>query len=97
MKLSLEEVEKIAKLSRLELTEEEKGKFPKQMSDILEYVDKLSAVDVSGVEPMSHIVDVRNVMREDAAKPSDKAERDRLVGEFPDKEDDLLKVQAVFS
>ena len=97
MKLSLEEVEKIATLARLELTEEEKSAFQKQLSSILAYVEKLQAVETSDVEPLSHVAALGNVLREDEAHPSDEAVRKALIDAFPEKENDLLRVKAVFS
>ena len=63
--ISKEEVEHIAKLARLGLTEKEIGKFQKELSLILDYVEKLKEVDVSKVEPTSHPLKVENVMRKD--------------------------------
>jgi aspartyl-tRNA(Asn)/glutamyl-tRNA(Gln) amidotransferase subunit C len=63
--ISKEEVEHIAKLARLGLTEKEIGKFQKELSLILDYVEKLKEVDVSKVEPTSHLLRVENVMRKD--------------------------------
>lgn len=97
MKLSIDEVEHIATLSRLELSEEEKVVFANQLSSILEYVDKLAAVDTSDVEPMAHSLPVRNVFRVDEAVACDAAVRDALLDSFPDRQADLLKVKAVFS
>jgi aspartyl-tRNA(Asn)/glutamyl-tRNA(Gln) amidotransferase subunit C len=96
MKLSAEQVESISKLARLDLSEEEKTSFQRQLSSILEYVDKLQAVDVKGVEPMNHVVPVHNVWREDAAVACSEEERARLLAEFPSKEGALLKVKSVF-
>jgi len=70
MALTKEEVLKIAELSRLELKEEEVGKYQSQLNDILKYVDKLSEVDTEGVEPLSHAVDLKNVLRKDIVKES---------------------------
>lgn len=70
MKITKKDVEHVAKLARLRLTEEEKEKFGKQLSDILEYVEKLNELDTARVEPISHVVPLKNVMREDDVKPS---------------------------
>jgi len=63
--ISEEEVKHIAKLARLGLTDEEIGKFQKELSAILDYMEKLKEVDVSRVEPTSHSVLVENVTRKD--------------------------------
>lgn len=60
----------IAKLARLKLTDEELKVFEGQVSGILDFVDQLKAVDVSGVEPTSHPLELKDVFREDAPKPS---------------------------
>lgn len=58
-----------AQLARLNLSPEEIAKFQSQLSQVLEHVEKLKSVDVSGVEPMAHTSPVFNVMREDASCP----------------------------
>ena len=63
--INKEEVKHIAKLARLGLTEEEIKKFQKELSSILDYVEKLKEVDVGGIEPTSHSIQLENVMRED--------------------------------
>ncbi len=63
--ISKEEVKHIAKLARLGLTEKEIEKFQKELSSILDYVEKLKEVDVSKVEPTSHPLKMENVMRKD--------------------------------
>jgi len=59
------DIDYVAKLARLDLSEEEKQTFTAQLEDILGYVDKLSDVDVSGVEPMAHAFPLENVLDED--------------------------------
>ena len=97
MTLTLEQVEKIAKLARLELSEDEQAAFQRQLSSILDYVGKLQAVDTKDVEPMSHSVALGNVLREDAVVACDAEARRKMIEAFPDKEGDLLRVKAVFS
>lgn len=63
--INSEIVEKTAKLACLKLTDEEKEVFPKQLSDILSYVEKISELDTSSVEPTDHIAGIKNVFRED--------------------------------
>ncbi len=60
----------VAELARLELTDEEKAVFQPQLENIVKYVEKISQVDVSGVEPMMHGRKLVNAMREDVVKPS---------------------------
>ena len=63
--ISIKDVEHVAKLARLELTEEEKTTYAKQLGDILENFNQLKELDTSGVEPMFHALPITNVMRED--------------------------------
>ena len=60
----------VANLARLELTDEEKATFQSQLETIVQYVEKISAVDVEGVEPMMHGRPLVNAFREDVVKPS---------------------------
>lgn len=70
MALSIEDVEKIADLARLELSEEEKRMYQAQLSTILEYVEQLNQLELEQVPPTAHAVPQQNVMREDIARPS---------------------------
>lgn len=70
MKLNRKEVEHVALLSRLELSDSELDKFTGQLDAILEYIEVLNQVDTSAVQPMAHVLDLRNVMRPDEARPS---------------------------
>jgi aspartyl-tRNA(Asn)/glutamyl-tRNA(Gln) amidotransferase subunit C len=92
--ISKEEVQHIAKLARLGLTEEEIGKFQKDLSSILSYIDKLKEADIKGVEPASHAIKVENILRDD------KISSIQIDQEFlelaPDKKDGFLKVKSVF-
>jgi aspartyl-tRNA(Asn)/glutamyl-tRNA(Gln) amidotransferase subunit C len=92
--LSKEEVEKVAKLARLGLIKEESEKFQKELSGILDYIEKLKEVDVDGIEPASHAVKIENVSREDEARR--KTPGEKLLALAPDKKDGFLKVKSVF-
>jgi len=70
MKISKQEVEHVAKLARLELAEGEKDKLIDQLSNILTYVETLNGLDTKGVDPTSHVLDIKNVMRDDVSRPS---------------------------
>ncbi|HTM68418.1 MAG TPA: Asp-tRNA(Asn)/Glu-tRNA(Gln) amidotransferase subunit GatC [Candidatus Binatia bacterium] len=97
MKLTPEQVDHIATLSRLSLTDEERVRFAEQLSSVLEYVDALAKVDTAGVEPMNHSIALMNVFGADEPAPCDAATRAALLDRFPEREGDLLKVKAVFS
>ena len=70
MKITRKEVEHVAGLARLELSEEEKELFTGQMDAILAYVDKLNELDTTGVIPTAHAVPMENAFRDDAVRPS---------------------------
>jgi len=70
--LTQKEVQHIAKLARLGLTEKEIGKFQRELSSILDYVERLKKVDVAKVESTSHSLTVENVMRKDQSFKFDK-------------------------
>ena len=65
MSISRDEVRHVAELARLNFSDEEEAKMAEEMSQILDYVEKLNELDTSGVPPMSHVLDVTNVFRED--------------------------------
>jgi aspartyl-tRNA(Asn)/glutamyl-tRNA(Gln) amidotransferase subunit C len=70
MRLTPEEVEHVALLARLQLSDEERERFTTQLNSILEHFEQLQELDTSGVEPMSHAVAVSNVFREDEEEGS---------------------------
>ncbi len=92
--LSKEEVEHIAKLARLGLSQEEIGKFQKELSSILDYFEKLKKVDVAKVEPMSHSVKLENVLRKDETIKDPAQEK--LVKLAPQSQDGYFKVKSIF-
>ena len=92
-KLSLEEVEHIAQLARLRLSEAEKEMFRDQLSAILEYAEVLNRLDTSGIPPMTSALPLSNVMRVDQVRPALPPE-DALAN-APEAEDDQFRVRAV--
>lgn len=68
--IGIEEVEHVAMLARLELTEAEKRALTPQLGEVLGYVEKLNELDTAEVEPTAHILPVQNVMRSDELQPS---------------------------
>lgn len=97
MSLSKEEVEHIALLARLGLTEEEVKKYGEQLSSILDYVEQLKEVNTEGIEPTAQVTGLENVMREDKIEGCDKETRDKLIKLAPESEDDLVKTRSVFN
>lgn len=91
--ITVKDVEHVAKLARLELTEDEKQKFAGQLGDVLKYVEQMNEVDTSSVEPMSHAIDFVNVMREDVVKYEQTKEA--LMQNAPDEEDGFFKVPKI--
>ncbi|QDU23238.1 Asp-tRNA(Asn)/Glu-tRNA(Gln) amidotransferase subunit GatC [Urbifossiella limnaea] len=70
MSLTLDQVRKVAKLARLEMTEADLGRMQTQLSAILDYVDQLQQLNTDGVEPLAHPLPVQNVFRPDEPRPS---------------------------
>ena len=70
MKISAEEIKKIALLSRLNIEDDQIEEVGKQLNDILAYMDLLNQVDITDVAPTAHAVSMRNVMRDDVPQPS---------------------------
>lgn len=93
MSITLHDVEHVANLARLDLSDEEKDIFTEQLNAILKYVDKLGELNTDGIEPTSHVLPIANVMREDEARPSSGVEKALLNA--PDDEDGQFKVPAV--
>lgn len=69
-KITIKEVEHVANLARLEFSEEEKKKLTQQLARILDYIDQLNKLDTTNIEPTSHVIPMRNVVRPDEVKPS---------------------------
>ena len=93
MAISREEVEHIAHLARLGLTEEEKTVLGEQLSAILEHMKVLNELDTSGISPTAQVIPLRNVMRSDEVRPS--LPREAVLANAPDREGDFLRVPPV--
>ena len=94
-KLNEQQVEHIARLSKLELTSDEKKKYSEQLSSVLEYVNQLSEVDTDGVEPTANVTGLTNVFREDSVKESGIIHED-IKKNAPKFENDSFIVPGVF-
>ena len=77
-----EQVEHVARLARLKLSDEEIQRMAKELSGVLEHVDRISELDLDGVEPTSHVIELVNVLRPDEPRPS--WERDEVLEPAPD-------------
>ncbi len=93
MKVTIKDVEYIAKLARLEYSDEEKKTFTKQFNTILEYIDKLNELNTDDIEPLSHVIELSNVVREDEVKQSLPVEE--VLKNAPSKTDTFFKVPKV--
>ena len=80
----------VAKLARLKLTDDEVERMADELSSILEHVERINELDLDGVEPTSHVVDVENVLRPDEPRPS--LPRERALANAPDASDDGFRV-----
>jgi aspartyl-tRNA(Asn)/glutamyl-tRNA(Gln) amidotransferase subunit C len=87
------DIEKVAKLARLELSEEEKETFGNQLEQILTYMEQLNRLDTTGVEPTSHAIPIYNVFRDDEVKPSFPHEEVLTIA--PDEEAGHFKVPRI--
>ena len=93
MPVTVKDVEYIANLARLEFKEEEKEKFTEQFNRILNYMDKLNELDTSNVEPLYHVIDIKNVFREDKSRPG--YPREEILKNAPSKNEYFFKVPKV--
>lgn len=91
--ISEDDVRHVAKLARLTLTDEQVHHFTDQLGSILGYIAQLGELDVEGVEPLAHPLDLVNVLREDIAQPGD--DRDAMLQNAPDRQDAYFKVPKV--
>jgi len=91
-KLSRDDVLKLATLARISLTGDEVEEFSEELSAILQYVEQLQGVDVSGLEPTNQVTGLTNVMREDVVKDYGYAPAD-LLKNVPKTQDNQIKVK----
>ena len=87
------EIEHVAMLARLKLSEDEKSLFSKQVGSVIEYINKLNELDTSDVEATAHILPVKNVFREDELK--DSLERDKALQNAPDGSNGFFRVPRI--
>lgn len=87
-------IDHVAKLADLKLTDAEKKTFEPQLEEILGYISKLSEVNTNNVEPIGHITGLENVTREDEAKPS--LSQDEALKNAPKTHNGFFQVEAIF-
>lgn len=93
MKISEEEVKHIATLARLKFTDNEVTKFTKDLGSIVEFAEQLNEIDVTGVKPTAHILDIQNVFRKDEMHES--YDREKLLQNAPTKAAGCISVPQV--
>ena len=93
VKITLAEVEHVARLARLALGAAEKDRMRSQLDAILGYVEQLRRVDTTGVEPTAHVLPLVNVMRDDEVRPSYPA--DAMLANAPDAQDGQFRVPRI--
>jgi aspartyl-tRNA(Asn)/glutamyl-tRNA(Gln) amidotransferase subunit C len=91
--ITVTDVEHVAKLARLSLTEDEKKLYTEQLGKIIGFFAELNAIDTTGVEPMSHALSVTNVMREDEVELPPGHEI--LLKTAPDRDDSFFRVPKI--
>ena len=93
MSVTIQDVEHVAALARLSFTEEEKQKLTAQLNEILRYMEQLNTLDTSNVEPLSHVIELQNVFRQDVLRPS--LPREEALKNAPSHTDEFFKVPKV--
>jgi len=92
-KITMRDVEHVARLSRLALTDQEKERMRRELDGILSYIDKLRALDTANVPPTSHAVPMTNVMREDEPRPS--LAQDEMLANAPERSGEFFRVPKI--
>lgn len=87
------DVEHVAALARLALTEDEIEALTRELDVVLEHAEELAALDVDGVEPTAHPLPLVNVLRPDEVRPS--LDRDEVLAQAPDAEDGRFRVPRI--
>lgn len=93
VKLSIKEVEHVALLARLALSEEEKERFRAQLSSILDYAGRINQLDTTRVEPTYHVLPLQNVSRPDRRGAT--LPRDEVFQNAPDRDGSFFKVPRI--
>lgn len=93
MSITREDVQHIAELAKLRLTEAEETRYQEQLSAILDYAARLNALDTSAISPTATVLPLRSVMRDDVARPSPSA--DEILANAPARVDQAFEVRAV--
>ena len=93
MGLTLADVQKIASLARLRITDQEAETLAAQLAQVITYIEQLNEVDTEGVEPMAHAIEQVNVLAEDAVR--DSFPREQMLRNAPSCDDECYRVPPV--
>jgi aspartyl-tRNA(Asn)/glutamyl-tRNA(Gln) amidotransferase subunit C len=93
MKITREEVERVALLARLQLSPEEENQLTEQLDKILGHMEKLQRLDTENVEPLAHVVDIVNAFRED--RVVNEPQPEKLLANAPAREKTFIKVPKI--
>lgn len=96
MKLTAAQIDQIARLARLELTDKEKQMYAEQLSVVFDYFEMLNEVNTDNVMETCQVTGLEDIVRADAVKEADEETKKKLISAFPEKVGKLLKVKAVF-
>jgi aspartyl-tRNA(Asn)/glutamyl-tRNA(Gln) amidotransferase subunit C len=91
--VSIHDVEHVARLAKLSFTEEEKKRLVSELNSILDYMEQLNELDTSNVDPLSHVIELSNVFREDIVKPG--LTREQALRNAPARGEKFFKVPKV--
>ncbi|AIK38861.1 Asp-tRNA(Asn)/Glu-tRNA(Gln) amidotransferase GatCAB subunit C [Bacillus pseudomycoides] len=92
-RISVENVKHVAHLARLAITDQEAEKFQKQLDAIVTFAEQLNELDTTGVKPTTHVLDMKNIMREDV--PEKGLPVEEVLKNAPDHKDNQIRVPAV--
>lgn len=92
-RISTEQVKHVANLARLAITDEETEKFTKQLDAIITFAEQLNELDTENVEPTSHVLDMKNILREDV--PQKGLPREEVLKNAPEHQDGQIKVPSI--
>jgi aspartyl-tRNA(Asn)/glutamyl-tRNA(Gln) amidotransferase subunit C len=93
MAITIQDVEHVASLAKLSFTEEEKRKLALELNEILAYMEQLNSLDTERVEPLSHVIELGNVFREDDLRPG--LDREEALRNAPARTDKFFRVPKV--
>ncbi|WP_251554834.1 Asp-tRNA(Asn)/Glu-tRNA(Gln) amidotransferase subunit GatC [Neobacillus muris] len=92
-RISTDQVKYVANLARLAITEEEAEMFTKQLDEMITFAEQLNELDTENVPPTYHVLDMKNVLRDDVPKPG--LPREEVLKNAPDHQDGQFKVPAI--